>query len=316
MVNLRFHIVSLVAIFLALGVGIVIGAGVVTQGEVSTIRGNLRRVEARSARAEKAKADADRQIRALGDFAKRFGEQARDDLVRGRLQGVPVTLVAVRGVDRDSIDAVRQQLGTAQADFRGTLWCTHRLQMSSANDRSALAASLGVTISDPDTLRLLAVSRLAATLTGSAPDGPALGAMRNDGFLEWDPAPVAPGAPTTLAVEGTPVAHTRVILVSGAGAEVGDDQFAVPLAQALAQAPTGVVAAEAGQDSPGGREVFVGLLRHNHGTAGALSTVDNLETAAGQAAAVLALDDLGRGRTGDYGVAPGRNLRVLPAPAP
>ncbi|MHB8670738.1 MAG: copper transporter [Acidimicrobiales bacterium] len=316
MVSLRFHIVSLIAVFLALGVGIVIGAGVVTQGEVATIRGKLRRIEARSARVERAKSDADRQIRTLGDFARHLGDQARDDLVRGRLQGVAVTLVAVRGADRASIDSIRQQLAAAQADFRGTLWCTHRLQLSSVGDRSALSAALGVNISDPDTLRLLAVSRLAATLTGAVPDGPALGAMRAQGFLEWDSAPSAPGTSTTVSVEGLPVANSRVLLVSGAGAEVGDDQFAVPLAQALAQTPTGVVAAEAGQDGPGGREVFVGLLRRNHGAAGTFSTVDNLESAAGQAAAVLALEDLGRGRTGDYGVAPGRSLRLLPAPPP
>ena len=43
-----------------------------------------------------------------------------------------------------------------------------------------------------------------------------------------------------------------------------------------------------------------------------LSTVDDLESPMGQAASVLALDDLGFGRTGHFGVGPGAQ-RLLPS---
>jgi len=59
--------------------------------------------------------------------------------------------------------------------------------------------------------------------------------------------------------------------------------------------------------------VFVGLLRGDIASA-RLSTVDNLESAMGQTAVVLALEDLGVPRFGHYGVGPGAQ-RVLPAPA-
>ena len=46
-----------------------------------------------------------------------------------------------------------------------------------------------------------------------------------------------------------------------------------------------------------------------------ITTVDNLDTAAGQAAVVLALRSLGVGPVGHFGVATGAT-RLLPAPAP
>jgi hypothetical protein len=104
----------------------------------------------------------------------------------------------------------------------------------------------------------------------------------------------------------------RVVLVSGAGAGVSDDVVAVPLAKDLAQSPVRLVAAEAGQDSPGGRGVFVGLLRKDGTVAPRISTVDDLESPMGQAATVLALEELAGPRTGHFGVGPGAD-RLLPS---
>ena len=109
-----------------------------------------------------------------------------------------------------------------------------------------------------------------------------------------------------------PAAGTRFVVVSGAGAEVGDDILAIPLAQALATGGGRAVAAEAGQDTDGGRAVFVGLLRGDATANGKVSTVDNLESPMGQAAAVLALEELGESRVGHFGVGPGAQ-RLLPA---
>ena len=47
MINFRFHVVSLIAIFLALALGVVIGAGVIDRGVVDTLEqpARQRRVE-------------------------------------------------------------------------------------------------------------------------------------------------------------------------------------------------------------------------------------------------------------------------------
>jgi hypothetical protein len=98
---------------------------------------------------------------------------------------------------------------------------------------------------------------------------------------------------------------------------VPDDRLARPLVQAMT--PTGarsrVVAAESGQDTPGGRALFVGPIRTDGSLSPRISTVDNLETPIGQAAVILALEDLAEPLTGHYGVGPGAE-RMLPPVEP
>src|SRR5205823_9538857 len=127
------------------------------------------------------------------------------------------------------------------------------------------------------------------------------------------PVPLAPS--TTVDANLIPVAGTRMVVISGAGAQVDDDQITAPLVALLAQAHVPLVAAEAGQDTPGGRDVFVGAIRKDGQLAARVATVDNLESFMGQAAAVIALADAGDGRFGQYGVGPGAD-RLLPAPPP
>ena len=50
MINFRFHVVSLIAIFLALALGVVIGAGVIDRGVVNALNNRLDSVEAKSDR--------------------------------------------------------------------------------------------------------------------------------------------------------------------------------------------------------------------------------------------------------------------------
>src|SRR5205085_6071842 len=166
-------------------------------------------------------------------------------------------------------------------------------------------------IGSADEVRRQALAKLIA-------DPASLAAMVSAGFLGYDPPPTGDGGngaggggdPTATTVASpalgvVPAAGTRFVVISGAGAEVGDDILALPLAQALATGGARAVAAEAGQDTDGGRGVFVGLLRSDATANGKVSTVDNLESPMGQAAAVLALEELGAARVGHFGVGPG-----------
>ena len=51
MISLRYHIVSLVAVFLALALGIVVGSTVLQEGTVSVLRATSERVRQESRRA-------------------------------------------------------------------------------------------------------------------------------------------------------------------------------------------------------------------------------------------------------------------------
>jgi len=323
MINLRYHIVSLVAVFLALGMGIVMGSTVIDRVTVEALNNKLEDVRKSTNGIRDDNARLRGQVRQGQDFA----ETTRDQLLRGHLKGVPVMVVAVAGVDRKPVDDLRDALVKAQATVEGTVWFTSKMRLAGDGDIRALAESLQLSVDRPEVMRRQALGRLivARDVPGAEPSP--LASLSAAGFITYDP-PSVPS--TTTSVGGTatsipptlaslPLVGTRYVVVSGAGAEVGDDLVAVPFVQAASQPSAAlgsgrVVAAEAGQDSQGGRAVFVGLLRGDAIVSTRVSTVDNLESPMGQTAAVLALEELAVPRFGQYGVGPGAQ-RILPAPA-
>lgn len=321
MINLRYHIVSLVAVFLALALGIVMGSTVIDKAIVDELRDRVESVDNRATNTDRINSELRTQLETMQGFAA----EARDQLVLGRLKGVPVLVVAVQGVDRKPVEEVRDTLATAQAVPAGTLLFTNKLRLDNDADARALATTVGANPSaGTDAIRRQALARLAAVLDGTANDGALLPALAAAGFVGYEP-PSPATTTTTLGLSSFPVANLRLVLVSGAGAEVGDDRVGLPFAQALVtQTPaTGAggspvarfVAAESGRDTPGGRAVFVGPLRSDGSIGTRLSTVDNLESPIGQAAAVLALADVEGGRTGHYGRGP-NSQRLLPSLEP
>jgi len=321
-INLRYHIVSLVAVFLALALGIVMGSTVIDKAIVDELRDRVESVGNRATNTDRVNSELRTQLEAMEGFAS----EARDQLVLGRLRGVPVLVVAVQGVDRRPVEDVRDALATAQAVPAGTLLFTNKLRLDNEGDVRALANVVGASpAAGADAVRRQVLTRFAAVLDGTTNDGNVLPALASAGFVGYEP-PSPATTTTTLGLSSFPVANLRVILVSGAGAEVGDDRVAVPLAQALVNqtpsSPTAggaavarFVAAESGRDTPGGRAVFVGQLRSDGSLGARLSTVDNLESPIGQAATVLALADLDEGRTGHYGRGP-NSQRLLPSLEP
>ncbi len=307
MVNLRYHVVSLIAVFLALTVGIVMGSTVVDRVTVDALNQRVNSVGKSVSNAQAENSRLSNQLGAVQDFAT----QARDQLVRGRLRGVPVVVVAIAGVDRKHVDELRQALVGSQATMAGTLWLTAKMRLDNENDVRSLATTVNVGLDRPEVIRRQALAKLTEALAGSTDPGPnpTLAALVSAGFVTYEAPPGQ--AIATIATNAALPPGLRIVMVSGAGADVGDDQVALPLTQDLSQPPARLVVAESGQDSAGGRGVFVGLVRKDDAIAPRVSTVDNMESPMGQAAVVLALEDLAGTRTGHFGVGPGAQ-RLLP----
>ena len=309
MINFRFHLVSLTAVFLALGIGIAVGATVVDQATVDLLEGRLRGVETRLDRTDTENEELRGELGRWSDFA----EQARDEAVAGRLEGVPVLVIGVQGIDRRPVDELRQALSAAKASLQGTVWFTSKLRLEKPEDAAALAEILGVETRGGDQVRRSLMGVLAAELAGQRSTG-LLGLLSEGAFVELE-APS--GVPRDVAVPPPP--ETRFVVASDAGAEVANGDLAVPLTAQLAQAARArVLAVEAarpadGQNDPVERALFVGPLRDGE-TAALLSTVDNLEDFRGRFAAVYALRDLGGAKVGHYGLGP-RAARLVPETA-
>jgi len=305
MVNFRFHLVSITAVFLALAVGIGLGATVVDQATVDVLQ---RRLDGVSERVDRTDAENQRLQNELGRWSK-FAEEASNESVEGRLADVPVMVVAVQGTARAPVEALQASLVAAGARYQGALWLTSKLRLDKPEDVAELAQIVGATTQDGDQVRQAAVARLTSGLAGA--NAPVLlRALRDAAFLDVE-APVDDGT----ALDGLS-ATTRFVVISGSEVEVPNEQLAGPFAAQLADAARSrVLAAESGRepqgkDQAGQRAVFVGPLRQNASVATLLSTVDNLEDFRGRFASVYALRDLSRGKVGHFGVGPGATSLV------
>ena len=309
MVNFRFHLVSLTAVFLALAVGIGLGATVVDQATVDFLKSRLAGVETRLDGTDRQ----NEQLRGeLGRWS-RFAEQASVEAVSERLSGVPVLVLAVQGMERGPVDELRQTLTAAGAHLVGTVWFTSRLTLHKPEDVAALAAIVETPPRAPEAVRRAALARIVDELAPGPPSG-LLGALRAAAFVDVEGP--AGGPPELAPVAG---AETRFVVVSDARAAVPNHDLAIPLAGQLARsAGSRVLAAEPGRDpaegQPGERALFVGPLREDGASAAVISTVDNLEDFRGRFAAVYALRDLGKGKVGHFGVGP-RATRMVPETA-
>lgn len=312
MINFRYHLVSLTAVFLALAAGITIGAGVVDRATVDQIE---RRLEDVDRRRQETNADNDRLRIELGRWTQ-FGEQTAGRTIEGRLNGATILLVGTVGVDGQIMESARDAMAAAGAAFDGTLWFTGKWTLAAEQDARRLAGLLDVAPNTrPEDLRAAALA--AVTSAWAAGDsGPLVTSLLDAGFIEYD----APRTPTVPLAE-LPRPETLFVVVSGDGAEVPTAQLAEPFVDLLAAARLPVLAAQPVRPSAanvaGGPEPppeFVVSLRRNAEIAGRISTIDNIDDVRGRVAAVLALGELRNGRTGHYGF--GSNARIVPEPAP
>lgn len=342
MINFRYHIVSLIAVFLALAIGVIMGSAVIDRAIVNRLEDQQRSLGNRLTGIEGENDHLRSENQALRTTAERLSQQGSERLLADSLTGVPVLVVAERGADTSGFNDLLSLLGTSGADERGTIWLDERFALDKSDERRDLAAALHEpATTSVDTLRSLALARLAgylrdgvggveindpsaattsttaATTTTTTQPSTATAAetfvaLRDAGFVDFD-------APEGTSGDAGPVLTpgTRLVVLSGPSAKVPPDIVAVPLTKLLvgttSDAPPISVLAVEDRGTTAPKVEFTVALRRDKDVAGRLSTVDNIGDFAGRLAAVLALVDLGSGRVGHYGTAPGAQ-RLLPAP--
>ena len=108
MFDFRYHALSLVAVFLALVIGLLLGVAIGDEGLVSSAERDVRdslREDVRDARAESAK------LRAQVNEEKELERQFYPLMVGGRLPGQRVGLIDLGGIPDGVVDDVREALG-------------------------------------------------------------------------------------------------------------------------------------------------------------------------------------------------------------
>lgn len=326
MVNFRYHVVSLVAVFLALAIGVVMGTTVIDRVLVDRLERQQDSLSRGIDRLQQERDQAQDRLSELQGTNDLIAEEGTQRLLEDTLTDVPVLVVGVRGVESDALDQLVAHLGTAGADYRGTLWFDEQLALDDEDTASELGRALDLGDgTSPDILRGLALNRVAAELQAAIAAPPADGepsfegtaALRSAGFVDFDPPDTGSDDIASIAVPGT-----RVVVVGGASASVPDELVAQPFVADLVERGSGTVPALAvaveGEPPAEGADreaTFVGPIREDDDLSDRVSTVDDLDQFAGRLATVLALQDLAVPRFGHFGIGPGAT-RLLPPPAP
>ncbi|HEV7537083.1 MAG TPA: copper transporter [Acidimicrobiia bacterium] len=327
MINFRFHLVSLVAVFLALALGVVMGSTVIDRAIVDRLSSQIDSV--------KKRADAERaENRTLRDQMKgleTFIAQAQPQLTARRLNQVPVTIVAVRGVPGEDVKAAYDILRSAGALVPGVLWIEDGFSASDPGGRTKLVQAMGDSGLAYDDLRQVALEalghRLAAgprvttvsstavsgtTVSGTAEssDLDTLVALNEAGLVSFDP--LGGGA---VDLESWPSAGARMLVIDGSQAHPPPGTMTIPILRAAGAAGGRLALAEVFRPTATvkARGTVVRGVRDDAALSRVVSTVDDLDDTRGQVALTLAVQELGTDRAGHYGEGPGASAQ-LPTP--
>lgn len=320
MINLRFHIVSIVGIFLALAIGMLMGTTLLNRATVDVLNASQQRLDATNARLKEENALLKEASEAGQVATDAFGTAALDEVLPGLLGNDPILLVATRGIDEETVRAVEASALTGGASPLGIVWVDDRMALSDAEAVERAAAVLGVDGSGDR--RSAVVEALAEALTPSpSSSGAALTALQSLAeaeLVDWEPpSDGEPGA------QRLPDERVDLVLLSGEGSALTGTDLMYPLAAALADRTTGVIVGEvrrprseleAATDTEAPiRGAFVDPLRSDDDLRDRIVTVDNVDEPFGRLATMLALAQVPVRTSGAYGAAASAESPFPPA---
>lgn len=232
MINIRYHIVSITAVFLALGIGVALGSTFLDGATVDVLNRNITDAEDRIGAARDRIEELEGQV---------SDAEARDDalillgtdrLLGDTLSDQPILVIAEPDVDGGELDALRSVLERSGADLRGTLELSDRLAFDGDEVDEELAAALELEDPTPDELRAAVQAALVDALTAAGQPG-------DPAVSEEDPEETTTTETTTTVgptTTGDPEAPTTTTTTEapdpapGDGGSSPDDETADPTA--------------------------------------------------------------------------------------
>ena len=309
MIDFRYHLVSIIAVFLALAIGLAVGSTALSGKAVEFLNAQERRAVATNASLSKHNQALSNQIAADQTFA----QAASKRLVGNLLTGEKVVLVVAPGADNavtDGVTASLRQAGatvTGQVDLQPSFLATTATNETSLTQLAQnLAANAGLPAPVPSQSQVAGQQAVAQVLAAALVDSPgasALSAKESAGILTGLGQGGFVTAPAAL-----PPASVAVLVAPGGQAPQTGSEVLVTVASQLKQASRATVMAGA-TESVGANSV----ISNENISADPVSTVDNADTVSGQIMVVQALRYSLNGKPpAAYGIASGN----APSPAP
>ena len=328
MIDFRYHVVSIVAVFLALAIGIVLGSTELQGPTFNILNHTTAKLQNEYDQARSQLATAQSQA----NQGEQYAAAVEPAVLRDLLPGQRLLIVTEPGAQPQVVSGISAAATDAGASVTGQIALQPKFFDSSDTTRDSLnqttldvaqAANIALTPTDSFQQQAAQVigSEILVKSTGSASASQPsasqpstsqgtnaqtmLSAYASSGFLTTTGQPATPA---TLVVIVTPQ------IVPADGAADPYDQVLVPLAAELAAKSSATVVAGSSAGSGPGSPIAV--LRSNN-VSNQVSTVDDADLVSGQTVTIQALAAMLRGgKAGSYGFTDNGASAVAPTPAP
>jgi hypothetical protein len=344
-IDFRYHLVSIVAVFLALAVGIVLGSTELRGAAFSALDRTSNALSSKLEAADNQNSALQQQVQ--GD--RQFAQAAEPVLLKHLLDNKKVVIITTPGASSSVVSGVRTGLSDAGATISGQVALSSKFADTSASNESLLSqltqqatpSSLTLTNGSP---QQQAAQVLAAALvtksansgsgnsgsgsSGNGKSGKNSGNGSNNGNGSGNGSISSQNAQTIvssfsagqfISVSGHPTngATMAVIVTPASAPQDGNSdpvsQAVVALAQEFGQASQATVVV--GSSAGSGTGSAISAVRSS-GAANDASTVDNADSVVGQIVAVQALEQQMNGhKPGSFGTQSNANS-AGPSPAP
>lgn len=304
MIDFRYHLVSIMAVLIALSIGVVLGTGTLGGPLLDDLENNVRELRARNA-------DLESEISTLEDriqTEESFAEAAHPYVIQGALQGRPAVVIEMQGADGALADQVRSDIARAGGTTTTTIELREKLALREVIDADELALAISSVQGAARALREEAAqmlgSRLAAAATGASGSGatPLLEDLQTAGFIDVE----------RDSEEGSVIPQgATFFIVGGRETDAPFDiaPFIVQLSTTLGGAGAPTLVAEPSLSL----WELVSSIRADGDARDSVSTVDNVDTLSGRAAVVLGMERILSDEVGHFGRGPGAE-QLLPEP--
>jgi hypothetical protein len=323
-IDFRYHLVSIVAVFLALAIGIVLGSTTELRGGALELLQQSSNSLKNQLNAAQAQSDGYHAQAAAGE---QFLQTAEPRLLAKLLDGDSVVIVTEPGAQGSVVDGIKQAATLAGATVTGEVALQPKFNdisgatqsnLSSINNSVASAYGTALTAgTDPQTAYQQQAAQLIAsailtktTVQNAAAPNPQtlLSAYAQGGYLTASPSG-APAVPAELAVLVTP---------QSAPADGPDDpanQVLLAVAQEFAGASSATVVA-GGTTGSAQSGSAISVLRSSS-VSSQVSSVDDADTTLGQITVVQALAaQLAGAKPNSYGISGASAVSPVPMPTP
>jgi hypothetical protein len=318
-IDFRYHVVSIVAVFLALAIGIVLGSTELQGTTIDVLRNTSQQIKNQYDATHARNVELNQQVSADQAVAQAGEAQLLD----GLLSGQRVVLVNAPGAPGSVVTGITKALRNAGATVAGQVNLQPKLLDASQNNQQFLTqlvqqlAAPGSVPGNGTGLQQAARLLGSVILTKSTdPNGSTSG-----GSLATSARTILQGYAQAglLSISGQPSVPATLALVITPSSAPSDgvsdpaNQGLITLAQQLDTAGLGTVMSGSASGSGAGSviDAMRGSVAAEH-----ISTVDYADTATGQIVTVWALADALAGRKADsYGPQSGDSA-AAPSPAP